>query len=125
MCSLRIKIYTYPKNIIKITIIKIRIIKIRIVKINIIKIRIIKIRIIKIRIIKIRIIKIRIVTEEMFLQQKLSSRKYRRSKAEIEPPSGLPQGPSYFKCNTPLSRHEERGGSAMYRSEERRVGKEC
>ena len=30
--------------------------------------------------------------------------------AEIEPPSGLPQGP----CNTPLSRHEERGGSAMH-----------
>ena len=34
--------------------------------------------------------------------------------AEIEPPSGLPQGPFDFKCNPPLSRHEERGGSAMH-----------
>ena len=33
--------------------------------------------------------------------------------AEIESPSGLRQGPSDFECNTPLSRHEERGDSAM------------
>ena len=34
--------------------------------------------------------------------------------AEIEPPSGLPQGPSDLKCYSPLSRHEERDGSAIY-----------